>query len=183
VLGARHDSLSFARAWQERTGQPIYLGMAERIYKLDRVVQPQPVPGHMREITTADRDILIDWFQAFSREALHKDDREGSERSVDLRLRSAISSDFFWEDGEPVSLTGVFRSTPNGARIGPVYTPPEHRGRGYASACVAAASQRMLDEGRQFCFLFTDLSNPTSNHIYQQIGYQPVVDMDEYRFG
>jgi len=183
VLGAKPDSLMFARAWQERTGQPYRLATAECVYELDRVVPPQLVPGRLREVTAADRDFLVDWFHAFSREALHEDDREGSERSVDRRLRSALTSDFFWEDGEPVSLAAVFRGTPTGARIGPVYTPPEYRGRGYASACVAAASQRMLDEGRRFCFLFTDLSNPTSNHIYQEIGYRPVVDMDEYRFG
>jgi GNAT superfamily N-acetyltransferase len=184
VLGAKDDSLTFARIWRERTRQPYRLGMAERIYELDRVIPPHGiVPGRLREATEADRGLLIDWFHAFSRETMHDDDRAGSERSVDLRLRSAATIDFFWEDRQPVSFTGVFRGTPNGARVGPVYTPPEHRGHGYASACVAAASQRMLDEGCRFCFLFTDLSNPTSNHIYQEIGYRPVVDVDEYRFG
>jgi predicted GNAT family acetyltransferase len=67
-------------------------------------------------------------------------------------------------------------------RIGPVYTPPALRKRGYASALTAALSQELLDSGRKFCFLFTDLANPTSNRIYQQIGYQAVCDVDEYRF-
>ncbi len=67
-------------------------------------------------------------------------------------------------------------------RIGPVYTPPEQRGHGYASALVAGVSQWLLDAGNQFCFLFTDLRNPTSNHIYQVIGYQPVGDFTEYSF-
>ncbi|MFN8562638.1 MAG: GNAT family N-acetyltransferase [Anaerolineae bacterium] len=67
-------------------------------------------------------------------------------------------------------------------RIGPVYTPPELRGRGYASGCVAGMSQILLDTGRQFCFLFTDLRNPTSNHIYQVIGYEPVCDFTDYAF-
>ena len=79
-------------------------------------------------------------------------------------------------------MCGVGGPTPNGIRIGPVYTPPEFRGRGYASACVAAASQLQLDAGRRFCFLFADLSNPTSNHIYQEIGYEPVGDVDRYVF-
>jgi predicted GNAT family acetyltransferase len=64
----------------------------------------------------------------------------------------------------------------------PVYTPPALRGRGYASALVAAVSQAQLDAGRRFCFLFTDLANPTSNRIYQDIGYEAVCDVDEYRF-
>ena len=70
--------------------------------------------------------------------------------------------------------------TPNGIRIGPVYTPPEQRGHGYASACTATLSQMMLDSGYRYCFLFTDLSNPTSNSIYQKIGYRPVIDIDRY---
>ena len=74
------------------------------------------------------------------------------------------------------------RQKQSGIRIGPVYTPPALRGRGYASACVARLSQDKLDEGRTFCFLYTDLSNPTSNHIYQEIGYEPVCDVADYRF-
>ena len=79
-----------------------------------------------------------------------------------------------------MSWAGVGGRTPNGTRIGPVYTPPSERGHGYASALVAAASQAQLDEGLAFCFLFTDLANPTSNHIYQAIGYEPVTDIDAY---
>ncbi|MGH2521912.1 MAG: GNAT family N-acetyltransferase [Anaerolineales bacterium] len=89
---------------------------------------------------------------------------------------------YFWEDPHPVSMAGYGGPTPNGIRVGPVYTPPEQRRKGYASACVAALSQLMLDRGRKYCFLFTDLANPTSNHIYQQIGYEPVCDVDEYKF-
>ena len=63
-----------------------------------------------------------------------------------------------------------------------MYTPPEQRGHGYASAATAALSQLLLERGRRFCFLFTDLANPTSNHIYQTIGYQPVCDVDIYHF-
>jgi predicted GNAT family acetyltransferase len=74
------------------------------------------------------------------------------------------------------------RPTPNGIRIGPVYTPPGLRRRGYASAATAAASQTELDNGRRYIFLFTDLSNPTSNKIYQQIGYEPVIDIDQLGF-
>jgi predicted GNAT family acetyltransferase len=79
-------------------------------------------------------------------------------------------------------MCGTSRSTPNGSRIGPVYTPPDLRRRGYASAVVAAASQAQLDAGARFCFLFTDLANPTSNRIYQAIGYEPVRDVEVYTF-
>jgi predicted GNAT family acetyltransferase len=90
---------------------------------------------------------------------------------------------YLWDVGDRVtSMVGVGSRTPHGARVGPVYTPPQERGRGYASALTAATSQAELDAGSQFCFLFTDLANPTSNHIYQVIGYQPVSDFDMYRF-
>ena len=183
VLGPKHESLTFARIWQDRTGQAYRLHTAERIYRLERVIPPRPAPGHLRLATAADRALMIDWFHAFSVEALQEDDREGNARGVDLRLASTAIANFFWEDERPVSFTGAFRGTPRGARIGPVYTPPEWRGRGYASACVAAVSQLMLDEGHRSCYLFTDLANPTSNRIYQAIGYQAVTDVDVYRFG
>ncbi len=78
-------------------------------------------------------------------------------------------------------MCGTAGRTSSGIRIGAVYTPPEMRGHGYASNCVAAASQAQLDSGLRYVFL-TDLRNPTSNHIYREIGYEPVCDVDEYRF-
>ena len=73
------------------------------------------------------------------------------------------------------------RPTQHGIGVGGVYTPPELRRRGYASSCVAALSQRLLDAGFEYCTLYTDLSNPTSNDIYQQIGYRPVGDVQEIK--
>jgi hypothetical protein len=81
-----------------------------------------------------------------------------------------------------VSIACRGQPTPNGARIGLVYTPPEYRRKGYASACVAGLSQTLLNQGHKYCFLFTDLANPTTNHIYQAIGYQPVGDWHNYCF-
>ena len=82
----------------------------------------------------------------------------------------------------PTCFAGFGGRTPNGIRIGPVYTPPEQRRRGYGSALTAALTQQLLDGGRRFCFLFTDLANPTSNSIYQRIGYRPVTDVDLWAF-
>jgi uncharacterized protein len=69
-----------------------------------------------------------------------------------------------------------------GIRIGPVYTPPALRRRGYASALVTELSRRLLDSGREYCVLYTDLANPTSNRIYQEVGYERVCDSAEYVF-
>jgi uncharacterized protein len=87
-----------------------------------------------------------------------------------------------WDRSGPVSMASATGATPNGIRVSAVYTPPEHRGRGYATSCVAALSARLLAEGRGFCFLYTDAANPTSNVIYQRIGYVPVATVQEYRF-
>jgi predicted GNAT family acetyltransferase len=89
---------------------------------------------------------------------------------------------WLWEDGEPVSLASCSAPTPTGIRIGPVYTPPERRGRGYATALVAELSRRLLAEGHRACYLYADLANPTSNAIYERIGYRRVADSAEISF-
>ena len=87
-----------------------------------------------------------------------------------------------WDDDGPVSLAAYGNPTPSGTRVGPVYTPPEHRGRGYATSLVAELTAERLAAGLAFCFLFTDLANPTSNAIYARIGYEPVADWDQWSF-
>ena len=102
---------------------------------------------------------------------------------VDRRLAATEAGFVLWEtDGASVSLAGYGGETPNGVRIGPVYTPPEHRDRGYGTAVTAAVSAERLAAGRRFCFLYTDLSNPTSNSIYVKIGYRRVCDSLEVDF-
>ena len=101
---------------------------------------------------------------------------------VEYRLTTPGRGFRLWDDGGPVSLAGFGGGTPNGIRIGPVYTPPELRGRGYASALVAALSAELLAAGRRFCFLYTDLANPTSNRIYERIGYRRVCESAEIAF-
>ena len=164
-------------------GPPAALEVGERVYRLRKVIPPRPVPGAMRAARPADRDLVARWVYDFMYEALGEDDRPGAETSADRWVVGRGGTLQLWDvEGEPVSMAGVRGPTPNGIRIGPVYTPPDLRGRGYASALVAAASQAELDAGRTFVFLFTDLANPTSNRIYQAIGYEPVRDIDVYVF-
>jgi uncharacterized protein len=157
--------------------------LGERIYRLTRVIPPRPVGGFMRLISGSDRDLVVQWIHQFMLEALDEDDRPSAEQSADRWVSGRGGSLYLWEaDGAVVSLAGVRGPTPRGIRVGPVYTPPEARGRGYASALVAAASQAQLDSGRTFVFLFTNIANPTANRIYQSIGYEPVRDIDVYEF-
>ena len=81
-----------------------------------------------------------------------------------------------------VSLSGHHDVPRVGSRIGPVYTPPEHRSHGYATRLVAELSSARLAMGDPACFLFTDLANQTSNAIYERIGYVKLCDAEEYAF-
>lgn len=134
----------------------------------------------MRRTVEGDRLLLKEWIAAFYRET--GAGGGDPDAAVDKALTQESRGLYLWEDGVPVSMAGYVAGTPNGVRIGAVYTPPEKRRRGYAGACVAAVSQMLLDQGRRFCFLYTDLANPTSNHIYQEIGYRPVADSAMLRF-
>ena len=174
---------AFVRERESRGGPPARRAMPERVYRLTRVIPPRPVAGFMRMPNRSDHDVIADWVHAFMVEALDEDDRPGSEGAADRWIAGRGRSLYVWEvDGALVSLAGVTGPTPNGIRVGPVYTPPELRGRGYASALVAQVTQAQLDSGRQFVFLFTDAANATSNRIYQAIGYEPVGDIDEYEY-
>jgi predicted GNAT family acetyltransferase len=176
VVGPPDAALAFAERWvQARGGQP-RTAMEERVFELTQVIQPEPVPGRLRLAARDERPLLVEWITAFGREALGEQDASRVGASVDDWLDGKGRLLWLWDDDGPKSLTGVGGLTPHGIRIGPVYTPPEERRKGYASALVAAVSQAQLDAGRRFCFLYTDLANPTSNKIYQAIGYRPVTD-------
>jgi uncharacterized protein len=142
------------------------------------------VPGRPRPATPEDRQQLVDWLDAFNAETLDgvPSPLLDSERIVDARLHGPESGFVLWEDEQPVSVAGWGSPTPSGIRIGPVYTPPAARRRGYGGAVTAAVSSEQLARGRQFCFLYTDLANPTSNKIYVEIGYEPVCDAVDYAF-
>jgi GNAT superfamily N-acetyltransferase len=184
VLGPVDAARSFAETWKDLSRQPCRRKRADRVHRLESVIPVTGVPGRLRWATEADRDLLTEWFMAFGEEALGEDpDPQAAGRSVDAYLTTEGMGLYLWDNERPVSMAGRSRPTPNGATVNYVYTPPEHRKKGYASACVAALSQLLLDEGYRYCFLFTDLANSTSNHIYKAIGYEPVCDVDEYEFG
>jgi predicted GNAT family acetyltransferase len=173
----------FADVWSERHAVSPQRTIEERIYRADRIVAPRGVPGAVRIATAADRDLLVEWVEAFIAEALPRSDRAETSAFVDSALRAGTRVFYLWElDGRPVSMAAVTGPTPTGIRIGPVYTPPAERRHGFGSAVAAAAGQAQLDAGRRFVFLFTDLANPTSNRIYQAIGFEPVVDVDMWSF-
>jgi uncharacterized protein len=191
VVGTEPEVHAFAELWSERSGVPSRVNMRQGVYALEHVELQPAVPGSARVATAADHGRVLQWWIAFGDEVLHEGGpgREDAEKNVEHKLSSPTAGIFLWQhDGEPVSLAGWGGPTPNGIRIGPVYTPPELRGRGYATALTAELSQRLLDGrlfegGRRFCFLYTDLANPTSNAIYERIGYCRVAEAAEVVFG
>jgi uncharacterized protein len=184
VSGPKEHIAHFAELWSARSGQTYRLHRSLRVYQLEYVTHPDGVNGAIRKGHESDHDLLVRWVIAFQSEALGDVDPDGAVRFVESRLKDEDERGLHvWIDGENVTaMAAAVGPTPNGIRINMVYTPPEYRKHGYASALVAALSQKQLDAGRKFCFLFTDTQNPTSNHIYQTIGYQPVRDVDEYAF-
>lgn len=182
VLGPSAEAVAFARCWRADVGQAYELGMKQRIYALEAVKPVSGVRGALRRAEARDRLLLVDWLAAFGEEALGRSDRREAERLADSFLGGSLPALYLWEDDEVVSVAGCSGPTPHGIRVVAVYTPPEHRGHGYASTCTAALSQKLLNEGYSFCFLFTDRANAISNRIYQAIGYESVCDVDEYRF-
>ncbi|MGI9175134.1 MAG: GNAT family N-acetyltransferase [Rhodothermales bacterium] len=179
VMGPEQAAQRFAERWSKRHGVTARLGMQQRIYQLRAVTLPRLLPpGRLRKATLDDLDLAADWIAAFSAEA----GAMGAAARQQAENHIAQQSLFFWETDVPVSMAGWSGRTPNGVRVGPVYTPPEHRRRGYAAASVVALSPHLLNTGSRFCFLYTDLANATSNGIYQRLGYQPVCDVVDYDF-
>ncbi len=179
VTGPRESAEGFARRWTELSGKRYAVERDWGIYQADSIVPPAKAGGELRRATAADVDLLAAWSAEFCRETNLP--AEGDQRAV---IERQIKEErlFVWCDPAPVSAAAWAGKTPNGVRINSVYTPPEQRRRGYASAGVAALSSRLLTSGRKFCFLFTDLANPTSNKIYQAIGYRHVCDFQQYVF-
>ena len=182
IVGPKELARRAVDMWTAQTGQRARVQTAERIYALSRLIPPRAVAGRMRPARTADLELVAAWLLAFVREAQPhlESSLEGARENAEGWIKGGRLR--IWENNGPVSMAGASGPTPNGIRVGAVYTPPERRRRGYASALVAALSQEQLDGGKRFCFLYTDLANPTSNKIYQDIGYEPVSDVDEYRF-
>ncbi len=180
VIGDAVTAAVFAATWAERMHVPAYPEEAQRIYRLGTLVPPRDVPGSLRPANERDRELLVRWTEGFDRDT-NTGDATGAGEEVDRRLRDGRLT--IWDVGEPVSMAMTRTPAAGVARVAGVYTPPEHRGRGYASACVAALSAQVLATDADTCILFTQLGNPTSNAIYRAIGYEPVAEITRYGFG
>ncbi|HST64639.1 MAG TPA: GNAT family N-acetyltransferase [Mycobacteriales bacterium] len=172
------DVRAFVHAYAARTRSRPALDHLVRLYRLDTLVPPPPVPGRLRPLTAAEVGLLERWSVAFTADAHTLDEPvPGLAARLIEQGRQLV-----WEvDGEPVCLVGHRRPVAGVPRIGPVYTPPEHRRRGYAAAAVAATCARLLEAGAAAVVLFADTANPTSTGVYVRLGFRPVADQEDWR--
>jgi hypothetical protein len=192
ALGGVNGALPAARLLAEETarlsGGEVQAQEHLRLFELGELVTPPAPPGRLRPATPDDAELALAWFRAFGAAAAEQAGRPGTHgfgesfTLDDMLLRIEEGVVWLWEDdrGERVHLTAANPPANGVTRIGPVFTPTGHRGRGYAGAAVAEVSRRYVEQGVRVC-LFTDQANPTSNRIYETIGYRPVVDMVNLR--
>ena len=170
----------FVSAWTARTGHRPRVIERNRLYRLDKLVAPDPMPeGKARQARSADVPLVARWLEEFWGQLSHAA-RPDASTAAPAIAEARIAEGAFWlwldDTDASVSLAGHTPIVAGAARIGPVYTPRELRGRGYAGAVTAAASRALLAQGADEVVLFTDLANPTSNALYQRIGYREVSD-------
>jgi GNAT superfamily N-acetyltransferase len=180
VTGARggHDvTIAFADAWRAVTGQDGRVSVEERLYRLGTLRPPSGVAGFSRTAGPDDRDVLVDWVEGFFVETFsHQRNDAAGERFIDAAADKGDQFILWSVDATPVSMAMLRAPAAGVSRIGPVFTPSAHRAHGYGSAVTAAAADLALRRGVTDVVLFADLANPTSNAIYQRIGFEAAGD-------
>jgi predicted GNAT family acetyltransferase len=181
IVGPSATVELFTEQWLLAVKCGIKSKMAQGVFQLTQVNPLPKAAGMMRVAEERDFSLLVQWNLDFSRELNLDDDVKHTEERVSFAIKNHTR--FLWEiEGKATAMAGLGGKTPNGMRITSVYTLPDQRGKGYASTLVATLSQQQLNEGKRFCFLYTDLANPTSNRIYQKMGYKMVCDSAYYTF-
>jgi len=157
------------------------LKMTMKLMKLDQIADYKQPPGFCRVLTEEDLSFTPSWEHAFCVDCdlPHYTYAENYDR---IKTRVGNNTHFIWEDGEPVAQAVHGRNTPSGAVISWVYTPPLHRGKGYATAVVAEVSKSAFESGKKFCCLYADAANPASCAVYHKLGYYDVCTFDEIKF-
>jgi len=182
VNGPAEEAERFAAAWNAATGERAVGERGLCLHELGTLRPPDPAPpGRGRPLEEEHSELAVAWYEAF------RDETEapgGGDAAAMVRERLADRRLWMWEDetGEAVALAGRTAASVGVARVAPVYTPPEHRRRGYGAAVTAACTADALDRGDESVVLFTDMTNPTANAIYRRIGYRPVGEERVVRF-
>ncbi len=181
VVGPAAAAQAFAECWvEDMPGVSVKLSKRMRVFEARSVANLPLSPGKMRFARMDDHSLMAQWIVAFSETMGEPVNFEDAASRAEKLIKDQQL--YVWDNEGPVSIAGVSRPMRNGTTIGAVYTPPEHRGKGYATSCVLLLTKKLLSDGYSFCSLYTDLSNPTSNSIYIKIGYVPIGDALELDF-
>ncbi|MFX0004741.1 MAG: GNAT family N-acetyltransferase [Candidatus Hermodarchaeota archaeon] len=186
VLSFKEAADKFTKLWCEKNSLEYQLLRKERVFKLEKVSKETLGKRQFSAASKQYESIVLNWAREMIKEALTEVTEEEMNRNI-KNFKAELENDnsqifLLFDNDKPVSMARKAGKSPNGNAISLVYTPPSLRRRGYATECVAKLSKLLLEEGNDYCFLFTDLNNPISNSIYQKIGYHPVIDENHYKF-
>ena len=181
VVGPAAEAQAFSECWTEgMAGVSSKVAMRMRVFEAKTVADVPLSPGKLRLAGISDHPLMTQWIVTFSEAVGEPVDVDSAKSNVEQYIKNRQL--YIWDDGGPVSIAKEFRPTKNGTTINTVYTPPEHRNKGYATSCVWSLTKKLLSGRYSFCNLYTDLSNPTSNSIYTKIGYVPLGDALSFDF-
>lgn len=175
VRGVHDKAVAFADSWCGITGRSSTITTQERLYRLGTLRMPNGVAGTPRDAADDDRGLLVEWVGLFFEEAFGQSHND-ADGFVDTATQAGHRFVLWDVAGTPVSMAMLRVPAAGVSRIGPVFTPRDQRGHRYGSAVTAAAAELARRNGTPDVVLFADLANPTSNAIYQRIGFEPVVD-------
>ncbi|PRX43545.1 putative GNAT family acetyltransferase [Prauserella shujinwangii] len=176
VNGPRAEAEAFVSAWTGLTGASVTGDRTMILYELGELSDPRPVPGLFRFATSDEVDLVARWRRDFAAEALPWQPEDPDPAGTAATVITERTCGLWCVGGTPVATAQASRPECGMARISYVYTPPEHRGRGYGAAVSAAISRHLRHAGVAHVVLYADQANPTSNALYQRLGYRRILD-------
>ncbi|UCF09387.1 MAG: GNAT family N-acetyltransferase [Candidatus Bipolaricaulota bacterium] len=180
VIGVKETASAFAAVWTSATNENAQITRDERLYALSATEPVSAPPGGMRTATPEEAPLLARWMRALHAESMP--DNPPGDPEVSAQRGTEEQRYVVWDHDGPVAMAASTRPTKSNIGVNAVYTPPEHRNRGYATALVAGLCDRLLKAGYKRCSLYADLANPASNHVYRKIGFRTVCDVAEITF-
>jgi predicted GNAT family acetyltransferase len=175
VYAPGHVSWQFAKTWTQRTGEDFVMDRSERVYQLARCSYTPSSEGRFELATEADKPVILPWVEGFMREAEFEADNNSAQQIADMLVQDRVL--YLWKQPQAVSMAAWLAPTANGGSINFVYTPQELRGKGYAKSVCVALANRMLANGRKYCFILTDTQDERTNHLYQSIGARTLCEL------